>query len=78
VVLVGTRLHFLELVALLCTGLRQNPWNRVAMAGRLEENSSKAMVSPKRERESTDGPLNAHPAPWDKSDSVSRCCCTFF
>lgn len=65
----------MSLLRLLCTGLRQNPWNRVAVAGRFqadEENSSKAMVSPKRERESTDGPLNAHPAPWDKSDSAGN------
>ena len=41
-----------------------------------EENTSKVIVSPKRERESTDGPLNAHHAPlqqWDKTDSVSGC-----
>ncbi|KAG0575218.1 hypothetical protein KC19_VG327800 [Ceratodon purpureus] len=59
-------------------GLRQHAWNRVPVAGRFqadEENTIKAIVSPKRERESTDGPLNSHHIPllqWDKSESAGN------
>lgn len=44
-------------------GLRQQSWNRLPVAARLqsdEENSGRVVLSPKRERESTDGPLLGH------------------
>ncbi|KAG0575216.1 hypothetical protein KC19_VG327800 [Ceratodon purpureus] len=65
-------------ISLAPEGLRQHAWNRVPVAGRFqadEENTIKAIVSPKRERESTDGPLNSHHIPllqWDKSESAGN------
>ncbi|KAG0595666.1 hypothetical protein M758_UG186400 [Ceratodon purpureus] len=58
--------------------LRQHAWNKVPVAGRFqadEDNTSKAIVSPKRERESTDGPLNSHHTPLSqlvKSDPAGN------
>lgn len=66
---------------------QQQPWNRLPVAGRFEaeeENAARIVVSPKRERESTDGPLlGHHPSlgAWDNSapgspshHSVRHCC----
>jgi len=41
-------------------GIRQPPWNKLPRFHSDDDNSNRVIVSPKRERESTDGPLLAH------------------